>query len=144
MKYLALAPVVALLGLLPASTAYSCHHPRIIRIVIQHAAHVAHAAHAAQVAHPVYHGCAHTHWQYFAWSAKFGCRCYFCPKARVWYYFHPSQNCYYPLERIREVPPPPVSVPQGAPTNPVPFSRDQLPPPPDAVIPGAPPPVPGT
>jgi hypothetical protein len=128
MKYLGLASLVALLGVLPGSSAeagYPCHRGRCVRVVN----HVA----------PDYYGCEYSNWQYFAWSAKYGCRCYFSPRTRAWYYYHSRDQRFYPLERIGEAPPPPLPVPEGEPTTPVPFTRDQLPPPPDAVAPGAPP-----
>ena len=74
---------------------------------------------------PVYAGYEHFHWEYFAWSKKFGCRCYFCPKARVWYYWHTDHAKFYPLDTIATTPPPPLPVPGDAPVRPVPFTRDQ-------------------
>lgn len=91
----------------------------------------------------IYRGCQHRHWAYFAWSRKFNCRCYFCPKAKAWFYWHPNKGNYYPLENIRRDPPPAVALPPGASTQPTPFNPSQLPPSPDETIPGGPPPVPG-
>ncbi len=44
-----------------------------------------------------YHGRYHSHWSYFCWDWRYGCRVFFDPGVRCYFYYCAPDDSYYPV-----------------------------------------------
>lgn len=64
------------------------------------------AQHGKKFSQGVYYcGKNHCHWSYCCFWPKYGCDCYYCPDACVWYYYCQPRQCYLPVTCIEVAPP---------------------------------------
>lgn len=62
-----------------------------------------------------YKGRDHRQWSQRCFSRKWNCWCWFCPSARVWYYWYAPGACYYPISNaVQAAPTPGTDLPPGA------------------------------
>jgi hypothetical protein len=65
--------------------------------------------HGVKFSHGVfYKGHSHTHWAKRFFSPRWKTWCWFCPSAKVWFYYCGQQGGYYPVTYITMAPPVPV------------------------------------